>query len=210
VRGLIGETWRLLRTHGPAMLVVALILLVPAELAVAHAQTDSDDLGVAAYVALALFGYPWVFGALIATVAHRARSPLEPYGRTVERLPALIAVNFVAGLATLLALLLLIVPGLLLSARWSAATGLIVLEGQGPIQALETSNGLIRGRTWQVVGAGLLTLLLGLVLAVPGFLVAELTDSPWLFGLGNALFDVGLYLPLAALAYAVYRQARAV
>ena len=85
-----------------------------------------------------------------------------------------------------------------------------MLEGQGPIQALETSNGLIRGRTWQVVGAGLLTLLLGLVLAVPGFLIAELTDSPWLFGLGNALFDVGLYLPLAALAYAVYRQARAV
>ena len=197
MRGLIGETWRLLRTHGQAMLLVALVFLVPAELAVAHAQSDSDDLGVAASVALALFGYPWVFGALIATIAHRARSPLEPYGRTVERLPALIAVNIVAGLATLLALLLLIVPGLLLSARWSAATGLIVLEGQGPIRALESSNGLIRGRTWQVVGAGLLMLLLGLALP-PGLSLAELTDSPWLFGLGNALFDVGLYLPLAS------------
>ena len=48
MRGLIGETWRLLRTHGPAMVLVALVLLVPAELAVAHAAEDSESLGVAA------------------------------------------------------------------------------------------------------------------------------------------------------------------
>ena len=91
MRGLIGETWRLLRTHGPAMLLVALVFLVPAELAVAYAKEDSDDLGVAAYVALALIGYAWVYGALIATISRRDRSPLEPYGRTVDRVPALVA-----------------------------------------------------------------------------------------------------------------------
>jgi hypothetical protein len=191
------------------MLLVVLVLLVPAELAVAHAQEDSESFGIVAYAALALIGYPWVFGALLATIAHRARSPLEPYGRTVGRLPALVAVNFVAGLAMLLALLLLIVPGLLLAARWSAAAGLIVLEGKGPFEALETSNGLIRGRTWRVVGAGLLVLLAVIALAIPGVLMIELTDSPWLVGLGNALLDVGLYLPLTSLSYAVYRQARA-
>jgi hypothetical protein len=190
------------------MLLVGLVFLVPAELAVAHAQEDNENLGIAAYIALGLIGYVWVYGALATTIARRARSPLEPYGRTVDRLPALVAANFMAGLATLLALLLLIVPGLLLAGRWSAAGPLIVLEGEGPIKALETSNGLIRYRTWQVVGAGLLVLLLAIVFALPGAAMIELTDSTWLIGLGNALADVGLYLPLTAFTYAVYRQAR--
>jgi hypothetical protein len=208
VRGLIGETWRLVRAHGRAMLLVALVFLLPAELTVAHVQEDSQGFGIAAYVVLGLVGYAWVYGALVATIARRARSPLEPYGRTVDRLPTLVVTNFVAGFAALLALLLLIVPGLLLSARWSVAGPLIVLEGKGPFEALETSNGLVRGRTWKVVGAGLLALLIAIVLALPGALIIEGTDSPWIFGLGNALLDAGLYLPLAAFTYATYRQVR--
>jgi hypothetical protein len=200
--------WRLVLAHGRAMLLVALVFLVPAELAVAHAQEDSQGFGIAAYVALGLVGYAWVYGALVATIARPVRSPLEPYGRAVDRLPTLVVTNFVAGLAMVLALLLLIVPGLLLSARWSAAGPLIVLEGQGPFEALETSNGLVRGRTWNVVGAGLLALLIAIVLALPGALIIEGTDSTWILGLGNALLDAGLYLPLAAFTYATYRQAR--
>jgi hypothetical protein len=199
---------RLVLAHGRAMLLVALVFLVPAELAVAHAQEDSQGFGIAAYVALGLVGYAWVYGALVATIARPVRSPLEPYGRAVDRLPTLVVTNFVAGLAMVLALLLLIVPGLLLSARWSAAGPLIVLEGQGPFEALETSNGLVRGRTWNVVGAGLLALLIAIVLALPGALIIEGTDSTWILGLGNALLDAGLYLPLAAFTYATYRQAR--
>jgi hypothetical protein len=191
------------------MVLVAAVLLVPAELAVAHAEEDSQDLWIFGSVALALVGYPWVSGALIATIARRGRSPLEPYGRTVDRLPALVLSTLAASTAILLGLVLLIVPGLILAARWSAAVPLIVLDRAGPIGALETSNGLIRGRTRAVVGAGVLMFLLALVLASPGALIGELAESPWLSGLGNALFDIGLYVPLSALAYAVYRQARA-
>jgi hypothetical protein len=192
------------------MVLVGLVFLVPAELTVAHAQEDNETLGIAAYVALALIGYAWVYGALVATIAHRSRSPLEPYGRIVNRLPTLVVYNFVAGLATTLALLLLIVPGLLLGARWSAAGPLIVLEGRTSFEALETSNGLVRGHTWRVVGAGVLALLLAIVLALPGAAVTAFTDSTWLVGLGNALLGVGVYLPLSSFGYAVYRQARAV
>lgn len=191
------------------MVLVGLVFLVPAELAVAHAQEDNENLGIVANVALALIGYAWVYGALVATITHRARSPLEPYGRTVDRLPTLVVYNFVAGLATTLALLLLIVPGLLLGARWSAAGPLIVLERQGPFEALETSNGLVRGRTWRVVGAGVQALLLAIVLAIPGAAITAFADSTWLVGLGNALIGVGVYLPLSSFSYAVYRQARA-
>jgi hypothetical protein len=191
------------------MVLVGLVFLVPAELAVAHAQEDHESLGIVANVALALIGYAWVYGALVATIARRARSPLEPYGRTVDRLPTLVVYNFVAGLATTLALLLLIVPGLLLGARWSAAGPLIVLEGQGAFEALETSNGLVRGRTWQVVGAGVLALLVAITLAIPGAVITAFADSTWVIGLGNALLGVGVYLPLSSFSYAVYRQAQA-
>lgn len=191
------------------MVLVGLVFLVPAELAVAHAQEDHESLGIVANVALALIGYAWVYGALVATIARRARSPLEPYGRTVDRLPTLVVYNFVAGLATTLALLLLIVPGLLLGARWSAAGPLIVLEGQGPFEALETSNGLVRGHTWRVVGAGVLALLIAITFAIPGALITAFADSTWVIGVGNALLGVGVYLPLASFSYAVYRQAQA-
>jgi hypothetical protein len=190
------------------MVLVGLVFLVPAELAVAHVQEDHESLGIVANVALALIGYAWVYGALVATIARHARSPLEPYGRTVDRVPTLVVYNFFAGLATTLALLLLIVPGLLLGARWSAAGPLIVLEGQGPFEALETSNGLVRGHTWRVVGAGVLALLMAITFAIPGALITAFADSTWVIGLGNALLGVGVYLPLASFSYAVYRQAQ--
>ena len=191
------------------MLVVALVLLIPAELAVAYAEEDNQDVWILGSLALGLIGYPWVNGALIATIARRARSPLEPYGRTVDRLPVLIAANFLASIAIVVALIALIVPGLLLAARWSTAIPLIVLERKGPIEALGTSNGLVRGRTWRVVGAGLVTLFIAILVASPLAVVAEIAESPWTVGFANALFDVCLYLPVTAFMYAVYRELQA-
>jgi hypothetical protein len=210
VRGLIGDTWRLLRTHAATMLLVAFALLLPAELAIAHAREDSRDLWIFGTVVLSVVGYPWVNGALIASIARRGRSPVEPYGRTVDRLPVLVASSFVASLAVVIGLIALIVPGLLLAARWSAAVPLVVLERKGPIEALEASNSLVRGRTWRVVGAGVLIVVAAVIVASPPAVVAENAESPWTTGLANAIFDVCLYLPLTAFTYAVYRRVQAV
>ena len=84
-----------------------------------------------------------------------------------------------------------------------------MLEGQGPFEALETSNGLVRGHTWRVVGAGVLALLIAITFAIPGSLITAFADSTWVIGVGNALLGVGVYLPLASFSYAVYRQAQA-
>lgn len=187
---------------------MALVLLVPAEVATAYAGEDNQAFGIGAYLVLTLVGYPWAYGAMTATLARGGRSPLEPYGRTVDRLPALVLVNFAAGIAVGLALLLLIVPGLLLGARWSAAGPLIVLERQGPFEALETSNGLVRGRTWSVVGALVVVFLVSALISVPAVL-ATLSETTLVSGLAAAAFDVTLFLPLTAFVYAVYRTARA-
>jgi hypothetical protein len=209
VRGLIGETWRLLRSHGRRLLVVALVFLVPANLAVAYAREDSETLGLTADLVFALVGYAWIYGALVATIARPSRSAVEPYGRTVDRLPALVIANFVALLAILVGLLLLIVPGLLISARWIAANPLIVIDRRGPFAALEGSNRLIRGRTWTVVGAFVIVALTAAALALPGWIIGWIADPAWAVGLAIALGDVVFTLPVIALMFAAYRQAQA-
>jgi hypothetical protein len=190
------------------MLLVALVFLVPAEVAAAYAGEDNRTLGIVVYLALGLLGYPWAYAALTAVLERRVRSPFEPYGRTVDRLPALALVNFAAGIAVVIGLLLLIIPGLLLSARWSAAGPLIVLDRRGPFQGLESSNGLVRGRTWSVVGALVIVFVVASIVSIPAA-VASLSETTWVSGLGAAAFDTTLFLPLTALAYAVYRTAPA-
>ena len=187
-------------------MVVAATFLIPAELAVAYIEEDNADYGNLAFVVLSVLGYPWVYGALIATIARPSRSPFEPFGRTVDRVPALVVANLVSFLAILLGFLLLVVPGLLIGARLSAATPLIVLDRLGPIAALERSNALVRGRTWPVVGAFVVVALITLALVFPPLLVAVLAESAWAKGLGNALFGAAFNVPTSALAYAVYRQ----
>jgi hypothetical protein len=157
-------------------------------------------------VLLALIGYTWVDASLYAALARPTRSPAKPYGAVVDRLPALVLLNLMVVIPLVVAFLLLIVPGLLLSARWSAAGPLLVLERLGPIAALERSNELVRGHTWSVVGAGVVVTLVAIVLSVPGFLITELAAEPWADALGEVLIDVALFIPLVVFTYAVYRQ----
>jgi hypothetical protein len=210
VRGLIGETWRLLRSRLGALLAVALVLLVPAELASAYAREDSETAGIVALFLLNIVGYTWVTAALYATLDRRASGPVRPYGAIVDRLPALVLLNLIVTIPILVGLLLLIVPGLLLVARWSASGALVTLEREGPIRALELSNQLVRGRTWSVVGAAVLVALAAIAVAVPGFVLSETADSTWASALGAVLVGVALYLPLTVFSYAVFRQGRAV
>ena len=209
MRGLIGETWRRLRSNFRALLGVALVLLVPAELAFAYAREDSETAGVVALVLLYLVGYTWVSAALYATLGRPGSGPVRVYGAIVDRLPALVLLNLIVTIPIAVGLLLLVVPGLLLAARWSASGALVTLDGDGPIRALEVSNERVRGRTWTVAGAGLLVALAGIAVGIPGLVVTEVAESPWADALGEVLLDVALFIPLTVFSYAVYRQAQA-
>lgn len=80
-------------------------------------------------------------------------------------------------LGLLLGFLLLIIPGLILAARWSQAAYLLADENLGPLEALEKSWKRTEGATWQIlvfvfliVGInvlGLLALVVGLIYTIP-------------------------------------------
>lgn len=187
---------------------MALVLLVPAELAAAYAREDGATAALVATILLSLIGYTWVQAALYSALDRPTRSPAKPYGAIVDRIPALVLLSLMVFIPLAVAFLLLIVPGLLLSARWSAAGPLLVLERLGPIASLERSNELVRGRTWSVVGAGVVVTLVAIVVCIPGFVITVLADAPWADALGEALIDVALFIPLAVFTFAVYRQAQ--
>lgn len=66
---------------------------------------------------------------------------------------AFFGVNFLSGLAILLGLLLLIVPGVFLAARWSAADAALLSEGEGVSAALGKSWEMTAQHVWPIFGA---------------------------------------------------------
>lgn len=91
---------------------------------------------------------------------------------------SLFGLNLLSGLAIIVGFLLLIVPGIYLMARWSAADAALLSEGEGVSAALGESWEMTASHIWPIIGALL-------VVYVPVFLIS--------FGLG---FTMGDTIPL--------------
>ena len=64
--------------------------------------------------------------------------------------PGAFVAALVVNSCTVVATLLLVIPGLWLTTRWSLTTPVIRAEGLGPIAAITRSNRLVKGRFWFV------------------------------------------------------------
>ena len=100
-----------------------------------------------------------------------------------RRLPALVAVAILGGLAVLGMTLLLVIPGIWLFVMYAVAVPALLLERIGPVQGLKRSYRLVKGRWWPTFGA----LLVSYVLAgIVGALVqGVITIIPSLLADGN-------------------------
>ncbi len=208
VGGLIRETLALVWRNALRIVLTAGVLLLPAELATAFAAEDSTTGGGIAYAVVSLVVYPWAVGAVVAALDEPGAGVLADHRRALERMPSHFLANIAGGLAVVLAAILLILPGLLLTARWSATPAMIVVERKPAFDAFGASNALVKGKTWTVLGALLLVLLLTLVVALPAAAVSELASSPVVVGVASAALDLPLAAVFAAFAYAVYSQQR--
>lgn len=66
---------------------------------------------------------------------------------------SLFGLNLLSGLATLVGFLLLIVPGIYLAARWSAADAALLSDGEGLTAALGKSWEMTASHVWPIIGA---------------------------------------------------------
>ncbi len=114
---------------------------------------------------------------------------------------SLILVGVVEGVAIVIGLILLVVPGLILLTVWSVAAPVIVLERPAGLGALRRSRELVSGYGWPVFGV---ILVLGLLIIVLGAAIDSAGDSAGT-GVGIVVtVTVGvLSAPISALAAAV-------
>jgi hypothetical protein len=168
VRSVLGDAvrvYRLLfvRSVTTAAVVYAAIALIDI-LHHANAGSAAQALAVVSTV-LGLAGPLVVQGALVAIVrnVHVGRPP-ERIGELFRlgggRFWPLLGASLLYGFGVFLALLLLIVPGLILAARWSLLAPLVVLERRGVDEARRRSSELVKGHTGAVLGCVFLTLLI--------------------------------------------------
>jgi Membrane domain of glycerophosphoryl diester phosphodiesterase len=133
---------------------------------------------------MTLLAFPWVIAALVHDVGRGDRTAAEPYARTFDRLPDLIASAVVTTVGIALGMVAFVVPGLILFARWALIVPLIVLEHRPWREALARSNELVRGRTLAVLAIfALLSVVALLLVAVPlavGYLVLGGVLGAWL------------------------------
>jgi hypothetical protein len=175
----IGRRYRanLLRLLGLAVVVfipVGLARAVPVEIHLGSGFSHPDSivevigklLWFSAEVVVSLLGLVFYSGAVGSLIAEGDR---ESLGELLRRLPyaPLVAIDLLVSFGTLLAALLLIVPGVLFLAYHSLAAPLAELEGLKTGPAMRRSRALVRGHlatvTVVVVPLYLLTNVLGSV-----------------------------------------------
>lgn len=158
-----------------------------------------------------LVGFVWAgvmcLAALDALLGKR--HTLGQYlGQTLRHAAPVVALGVLLSLAVGLGLVLLIVPGLYLFARFLPLTPAVVFENAG-WSGLGRAQGLTEGHRWPLVGA---SLLLGLALLVPAVVLSPIflaPSTPWLAALlAEGVFS-GLYVALIAVFTAlVYLRLR--
>ena len=100
-----------------------------------------------------------------ATVAYsqgRRASLGECLSVALSRFLPVIIVSFLFGLAVILGMVLLIVPGVMLAVMWSVVVPVTVEERAGIFGAFGRAQDLTRGARWKIFGLFLLLLLIGI------------------------------------------------
>jgi hypothetical protein len=136
-------------------------------------------LGLLSFV-LIMAGPVLVQGALVEIVrnVHEGKRPEQVttlYRAAGRRFWSLLWASIVYGVGVIVGLVLLIVPGLVVAARWCLLAPLVMLEGESVGPARERSSALVRGQTVTVVVIVVLTF----VLTDSVFLPLAFLDPHW-------------------------------
>jgi hypothetical protein len=95
-------------------------------------------------------------GALIYAVIQDLNGQRPPITDLVSfglrNILPLVGVSFLLGIAVMLGLILLVVPGVMMACAWCTATPALIAERTGVIGAFRRSAELTRGNRWRILG----------------------------------------------------------
>jgi hypothetical protein len=153
----VREAWELYKAHWRTFVPLALIVYVILGAISWLLGAVLGWLGVLIAALASIVGTFWLQGALVEAVqdvrdGRQDLSLTEMFARVRPRLPAIIPAGIIAGIAILIGLILVIVPGLFLLTIWSLIIPVIVLEGRSAGESFGRSRELVRGNGWSVFG----------------------------------------------------------
>jgi hypothetical protein len=201
--GVISEAWNVYKAHWRHLLTFSFV--VYAGVAVLSALLGSVfELWLAALLmaVVSLIAFFWLQAALVKAVEDvrdgRADFSLaETFDLARQHLTSVIVAAIIAGLAIVIGLILLIVPGLVLLTWWAVIIPVVVLENRSAGEAFTRSRELVRGYGWSVFGVIVLVVLLligfNIVLSI---ILAPLAD--WLQSFLSQFISGTLTAPFTA------------
>lgn len=187
------------------LIPAALLLFIPVAILnglVLSAGGVLASLLVAAIGAVATYWYQ----GMVVTAAEdildgrRDHTVGSLFGSTTEVIAPLFGAGLLAGIATGIGFLLLIVPGLYLLTIWAVIAPVIVLERAGVFESFGRSRQLVKGNGWQVFGVIAILFLASMVVGI--FVRVLLGNSFALLALSDLIVHV-LVVPVSGLAAAV-------
>jgi hypothetical protein len=204
-QGVIGDAWGMYRRHWQHFLSISFIVYASVALISLVLTLLLSWFGALLGGVVSLIAAFWLQGALVRAVedVRDGRADMS-LGQTFEsvrpHLGSIIVAGFLAGLAIVIGLILLIVPGLVLLTWWILIVPAIVLEGKSAGESFSRSRELVRGYGWNVFGVIILTLLIYIGISIVlRLILTPLAD--WLESFVASIVVGTLAIPLLAVTW---------
>jgi hypothetical protein len=188
--GVLSEAWEMYKTYAKHLLAIAFVIYVIAAIVAAVlslAGTFGSLLGAVVSIVAAFL----LQATLVKAVQDVRDGRVDmSIGETVRAatpyIGAVALASILAGIAIVIGLALVIVPGLYLITIWAVIVPVIVIERSGALAAFGRSRQLVRGRGWHVFA----TLVLVYVILLVVDIVLGLIFSALPHVLGSGLSQV--------------------
>lgn len=126
-----------------------------------HQDVGVYVAGIAIVFVVSLISGPLINGAGMKAVADGYLGGTSDWRDSLryafKRLPALVWLSVLTAILTVVAFILLIVPGIYFTIAWSVAVPALMIENRRGFSALRRSAELVKGRWWPTAGALILS-----------------------------------------------------
>ena len=200
---IIGEIFRIYREQAAVLLPVAVVLFgLDAIVGWALGEGALTIVASIVSVVISTFYQGMVVQLVRDVLDGRRDSSVGDLLRSVSPVVlTLILISLLAGIATVVGFIALVIPGLYLMTVWAVVAPVVVVERPGGLDAFGRSRALVRGHGWQVFGVIILVIVLVLAVGITtGILVSSVGDAGGVIA-GWVLSVV--VAPISALAAAV-------
>jgi len=200
IGGVLDSGFRLYKTclkHTYVLAVAAALAAAPVNRAARVLEADPQSMGAVGVIMIGVLFAIVVsvvfYGAITSRIAEISEGSVPSAGASLgtgwRRGPALFGAYLCYGIAVLIGLLLLIVPGLYLMVTFAFAPFAAVIERKGPVESLFYSRDLVRGHWWRT--AGLVTVI-GIILVAVTMLLSIVSTVPLLMN-PDMILDPGIF-----------------